>query len=138
MPAASRTEQPPVQPVRGHAVAPLVLDAGVPSAASTSPSRSCAGWSGDGSGDSGGQEWAALTRPYIRGRLDALAAELERLDRDPDVFAKAFHTMAARSALESLLADLSRLADRPARPAGPRFEVEAAGTSTGSLEALEL
>jgi hypothetical protein len=108
-----------------------------------------AGTAGDGS-EAGTQEWEALTRPYVRGRLDALAEELERLERDPDVFAKAFHTMAARSALESLLADASGLTDRPTRaagqvgaagrvgPVGQRFEIEAPGTSTGPLEELEL
>jgi hypothetical protein len=83
-------------------------------------------------------EWDLLTRPYIRGRLDALTQELERLDRDPDVFAKAFHTMVARSAREALLADASRLLDRPSRYAGQRFEIEVAGTSAGPLEELEL
>jgi hypothetical protein len=104
----------------------------------------------DDRGEPETHEWELLTRPYVRGRLDALAEELERLDRDPDVFAKAFHTMAARAALESLLADASRLTDRPARPAahvgpvrqvgpvGQVFEIEAAGTSTGPLEELEL
>jgi hypothetical protein len=98
------------------------------------------GTAGDRSGeaDRNTLEWESLTRPYIRGRLDALAQELERLDRDPDVFARAFHTMAARSAREALLADASRLADRPAAYAGHRFEIEAAGTSTGPIEELEL
>jgi hypothetical protein len=89
-------------------------------------------------GDGSTHEWESLTRPYIRGRIDALTQELERLDRDPDVFARAFHTMAARSAREALLADASRLIDRPAWCAVQRFEIEVAGTSTGPLEELEL
>jgi len=93
---------------------------------------------GTGADDRTTREWELLTRPYLRGRVDALTEELERLDRDPDVFAKAFHTMVARSAREALLADAARLADRPARYAAHRFEIEVAGTSTGPLEELEL
>ena len=91
-----------------------------------------------GTGDETIDEWEMLTRPYIQRRLDALAHELQRLDRDPDVFAKAFHTAVARSAHQALLAEASRLAARPARRAGPTFELEAAGTSTGPQEELEL
>jgi hypothetical protein len=79
-----------------------------------------------------------LTRPYISGRLDVLAQELERLDRDPEIYARAFHSMVARSALEALLADASRLADRPARCAGQTFDVEMAGTPAARREELEL
>ena len=100
--------------------------------------RSEASGYGTGEAHPTAPEWDLLTRPYIRSRLDALAQELERLDRDPDVFAKAFHTMAARSAREALLADASRLVDRPAWYAVQRFEIEVAGTSSGPLEELEL
>jgi hypothetical protein len=82
--------------------------------------------------------WGLFTSPFIRRRLDVLAEELERLDRDPDIFAKAFHTMAARGAYEALLADASRLADQPGRYAGPTLDLELAGPSTGLYEELEL
>jgi hypothetical protein len=49
--------------------------------------------------------------PFIRHRLDVLAAELERLDDDPDIFAKAFRTNAARSAYRALIEDATRLAE---------------------------
>ena len=93
-------------------------------------------WTGEADGSTA--EWEMLTRPYVERRLDALAHELQRLDRDPDVFAKAFHTMVARSAHQALLAEASRLAARPPRRAGPTFELEVAGTSTGPEEELEL
>jgi hypothetical protein len=83
-------------------------------------------------------ESGLLAQPFIRSRLDALVEELERLDRDPDVFAKAFHLMAARSAREALLADASRLATQPRRSAGSTFDVEVLGSSTGTREELEL
>jgi hypothetical protein len=83
-------------------------------------------------------EEVLLTQPFVRRRLDALAEELERLDRDPDVFAKAFHTMVARSARDALRADASRLADRPPRCTRDTFDVEVVGPSTGPREELEL
>ena len=54
-----------------------------------------------------------FTRPFVRRRLDILGAELERLERDPDIFARAFRTNVARSAYEALLVDASRLAAVP-------------------------
>ena len=83
-------------------------------------------------------EWELMTHPFIQHRLDALVAELERLDRDPDVFAKAFHTMAARSARDALLADAARLATQPSRCAGQTFAVELVGPWTGAREEIEL
>jgi hypothetical protein len=93
---------------------------------------------GPGEADETTVEWGLLARPFIRRRLDALAEELERLDRDPDVFAKAFHTMVARSAHDALLADASRLAHQPPRYASQTFDVELMGPSTGFSEELEL
>jgi hypothetical protein len=83
-------------------------------------------------------EWDVLTQPFVHRRLDALAREIERLDRDPDVFAKAFHTMAARSAQEALLADASRLADRSAFCAGQPFDLELTAPSAALREEMEL
>ena len=83
-------------------------------------------------------EWELFSLPHVRRRLAALAEELERLDRDPDVFAKAFHTMVVRSAYEALSADASRLAEQARRHTGPTFDVERVGSSQGSREVLEL
>jgi hypothetical protein len=93
---------------------------------------------GPGEADETTVEWGLFSWQFIRRRLDALSEELERLDRDPDVFAKAFHTMVARSAYEALLADASRLADQPRRYAGQTLDVEFVGPSTGMREVLEL
>lgn len=83
-------------------------------------------------------EWELLSQQFIRRRLDALVEELERLDRDPDCFAKAFHTMVARSAHDALLAEASRVPDQPPQHAGqtPSFRLVAA--SAGRREELEL
>ena len=83
-------------------------------------------------------EWGLFTRQFIQQRLEALAAELERLDDDPDVFAKAFHTNVARSAYQALLLEASTLSDRPCPPAGHTVHVELVGPSTGLTEVLEL
>lgn len=56
-----------------------------------------------------------FTVSAVHRRLEVLTGELDRLERDPYVFAKAFHTQVARSAYEALLADASRL-HRTARP----------------------
>ena len=93
---------------------------------------------GPGDADETTVEWALFSLPFIRRRLAALAEELDRLDHDPDVFAKAFHTKVARSAYEELLAEASRLATQPPRHAGQTLDVEIAGTSTRTREVLEL
>jgi hypothetical protein len=82
-------------------------------------------------------EWGPRTQSFVQRRLDALAEELQRLDRDPDIFAKAFHVMVARAAHEALLVDASRLADQP-RYAAQLFDVELLSPSTGPREELEL
>ena len=87
--------------------------------------------------EDGADHIGLLPQPYVRRRLDALVEELERLDSDPDVFARAFHTMVARSAREALLADESRLARQPRSPASSAFDVELP-RSTGWREELEL
>src|SRR4051794_2296493 len=98
---------------------------------------------GDGgqTGDPGNDDGTTvglLTQPFLQRRLDAIAQELERLDREPDIFAKAFHTMVARSAHEALLADAFRAAGRPPRYAGHTFDLEILGATTGPREELEL
>jgi hypothetical protein len=78
-------------------------------------------------------EWDLLPMPFIRVRLQVIADELDRLAREPDVFARAFHTMAARSAYEALQADASRLA------ALPTLEFGLTGSSARQVrEELEL
>jgi hypothetical protein len=56
-------------------------------------------------------DWGLFGLPFVRLRLDALAAELERLEHDELIFAKAFRYRAAKSAYEALLEDASRLAE---------------------------
>jgi hypothetical protein len=58
-------------------------------------------------------EWDAFSLPFIRRRLHVVADELDRLEHDPGIFARAFHTTAARSAYESLQSDESRLTALP-------------------------
>jgi hypothetical protein len=88
-------------------------------------------------------QWSLFSRPFIAHRLAALDRELERLEHDPDVFAKAFHTIAARSAYEALAADARRLADTP-DPSfadggrGRRLEFELLGPSAGRREELDV
>ena len=74
----------------------------------------------------------------IRCRLDALTEELERLDRDPEIFAKAFHTTVARSAYEALMADASKISSQPRLHVGETLDFELVGPSTGPCEELEL
>ncbi len=103
-------------------------------------SRNRAGWRAGAAApvedDDTTVEWQLFSLPFVRRRLAALAEELERLDRDPDVFAKAFHTMVARSAYETLSADASRLAEQARRHR--TLDVELAGPSQGVGEVLEL
>jgi hypothetical protein len=51
-----------------------------------------------------------FTLSFVRHRLDVLAAELEQLDADRSVFARAFRTHAVQAAYDALLDDASRLA----------------------------
>ena len=56
-------------------------------------------------------DWDPAALPFVRHRLDVLAAELEWLERDHSVFARAFRTQVARSAYQALIADASRLSE---------------------------
>jgi hypothetical protein len=84
-------------------------------------------------------EWDMLTLAFVRRRIDVIAAELERLDRDPAVFAKGFRTIVARSAYEALMADASRLAAVPSLDLNCDFgfELVLEGTPTQRREVLE-
>jgi hypothetical protein len=80
-----------------------------------------------------------ISEDLIRRRLDALADELERLEHDPDVFARAFHTNVARSVYESLLVDAAELAEQTRRMVTGTIEFEVLETSgRGPCEELEL
>jgi hypothetical protein len=83
-------------------------------------------------------EWGLFTRAFIQQRLEALAEELERLDREPDIFAKAFHLTAARSAYQALLVDASRLSHEPSRYAVQSLDFELVESSTYLGEELQL
>ena len=83
-----------------------------------------------------------LTLAFVRRRMDVIADELERLGRDPAVFAKAFRTIVARSAYEALMADASRLAAIPSldldRNLHLHLDLDLEGTPTQRREVLEL
>jgi hypothetical protein len=49
--------------------------------------------------------WDLFSLPFIEYRLTVLAAELERLDHDDTIFAKAFRLSVVRSAYRALLAE---------------------------------
>lgn len=80
----------------------------------------------------------------VRQRLEVLAAELERLDDDSEIFAKAFRTHVAEAAYKSLMADAVRLADASrlaglSRPAdGTVVEVEIPNSQAPLREVLEV
>ena len=56
-------------------------------------------------------DWDPHALSNVHHRMDVLAAELERLERDHSVFARAFRTHVAKSAYAALLADAARLAE---------------------------
>jgi hypothetical protein len=83
-------------------------------------------------------DYGLFSAAFIRRRLDALAAELDRLDDDPEVFAKAFHTKVARSAYQELMAEASRLVDQPRGNPGQTLDVDVVGPARNTREVLEL
>src|SRR4051794_8391267 len=50
-------------------------------------------------------DWDPLALPFVQHRLDVLADELELLERDHSIFARAFRTHVAKSAYAALLDD---------------------------------
>jgi hypothetical protein len=68
----------------------------------------------------------------VQRRLGILAAELDRLDRDRTVFARAFRTLVAQAAYAALLDDAERLA------AAMTFELEVCGTLSPVREEIEV
>jgi hypothetical protein len=80
-----------------------------------------------------------FSEDLIRRRLDALADELERLERDPGVFARAFHTNVARTAYETLLVDAEQLTEQTRRVVAGTIEFEILEPSgRGPCEEIEL
>jgi len=74
-------------------------------------------------------DWDPAALPFVRHRLDVLAAELEWLERDHSVFARAFRTQVARSAYQALIADATRLSEVARLAEGGRL-AHAAGSGT--------
>jgi hypothetical protein len=83
-------------------------------------------------------ESVLFSAAFLRRRLAALTEELDRLDHDPDVFARAFHTKAARAAHDALMAEVSRLADVPRPEVGAVVEAETALRPRDAREVLDL
>ncbi|HET9655605.1 MAG TPA: hypothetical protein VFP72_09645 [Kineosporiaceae bacterium] len=83
-------------------------------------------------------ESGLFTPAFVQARMRALAAELDRLDHDPDVFARAFHTLAAREAYQALAVEAARQAEELRRSPGPVLEEVSAGMTGGRREVLEL
>lgn len=83
-------------------------------------------------------EWGLFTEAFVRERLRALEVELARLDRDPDVFARAFHTIAARSAYDALLVERTTIAEKPWWGVGQVVDAEVLTSSSGPREVLDL
>jgi hypothetical protein len=83
-------------------------------------------------------QWGLFTEAFVRERLRALEDELARLDRDPDVFARAFHTIAARSAYDALLVEVTTIAEKPWWGVGQVVDAEVLTSSSGPREVLDL
>jgi hypothetical protein len=89
--------------------------------------------------DADGLGAGLFSEELIRRRLDALADELERLERDPEVFARAFHTNVARTAYETLLVDAAQLTEQTRRIVAGTIEFEILEPSgRGPCEEIEL
>jgi len=82
-------------------------------------------------------QWGLFTAAFVRERLHALEEEMRRLDHDPDVFARAFHTIAARSAYEALLDEAKTVSEQPWWRVGEVVDADAMGSSGGLREVIE-
>ena len=69
-------------------------------------------------------DWSLFSRSLIHSRLDALADELDRLENDRRVFARAFNTSVARAAYDALVAEAASLPAEPCWQVGSTVEVE--------------
>jgi hypothetical protein len=85
-----------------------------------------------------------LALPFVRHRLDVLAAELEWLDHDDTVFARAFRYRAAQTAYDALLVEairlaaLSRLTTAARAAVDPTIQLEFGPSLAPLREELEL
>ena len=71
-----------------------------------------------------------LSAHEVRQRLAALMAELNRLERDQTVFARAFHTHVAQTVYAALIEDEARLAALPTLDLTLDDSPEITGSST--------
>jgi hypothetical protein len=87
------------------------------------------------------EEWGLLSLAFVRYRMAMLADELDRMDHDSQMFARAFHTMVARSVYDDLAADATRLAALPIAHHGQvviDYDVDVKATTGRRREVLEL
>jgi hypothetical protein len=70
--------------------------------------------------DAPAEEFGLFSLAFVRRRMELLAAELDRLDREPAIFARGFRTTVAMSAYAALEDDARRLAAVPRLDLGPR------------------
>jgi hypothetical protein len=94
--------------------------------------------------------WDPTALPRVQRRLDVLAAELQQLDEDETIFARAFRIRAAKSAYQALLDDAARLTEQAQwidvsqvtldapRPVDTAITFEAASSSAPNHEILRL
>jgi hypothetical protein len=82
-------------------------------------------------------QWGLFSGAFVRERLQALEEELQRLERNPDVFARAFHTIVARSAYDALLGEVTTVAEQPWWRVGEVVDAEVLGARGGVREVLE-
>jgi hypothetical protein len=87
--------------------------------------------------DNMAEQWGMFSAAFVRERLQALEDELQRLDRNPDVFAKAFKTIAARSAYDALLQEVTTIAEQPWWRVGEVVDADVLGSPGGMREVLE-
>jgi hypothetical protein len=77
-------------------------------------------------------DWDPFALPFVRRRMELMAEELTRLDRDKTIFARAFRTRVAQLAYDALLHDAERLA------AVATLEMEIVSSQASLREELEI
>jgi hypothetical protein len=82
-------------------------------------------------------QWGLFSAAFVRERLQALEEELHQLERNPEVFARAFHTLAARAAYDALQSEVRTVAEQPFWRVGEVVDAEALGARGGVREVLE-
>lgn len=92
-------------------------------------------------GQADGEGAGLFSVAFVRGRLIALQAELDRLDRDQEMFARAFHLGIARSVYKDLQVEEARLsAELEPVEVGAVLvgDLDDAWSSSGRREVLDL